>query len=120
MRRRLRPFLFALPLLFSAACGDFLTSEPESVPGWLEALIAQIELEDVTVPPTAIYRYQYAGETVYFRTARCCDVRSIVYDAEGSVICEPSGGVNGGGDGRCPDFFETRTEERLIYLDPRA
>lgn len=120
MKRRTRLSLFAIPLLLVVACNDFLTSEPESTPAWLEALIAQIELEDVTVPPTSIYRYQYAGDTVYFRTARCCDIRSIVYDAEGAVLCEPDGGIDGGGDGRCPDFLSTRTEERLIFQDPRT
>ena len=120
MRSSRRFALAALPLLLLVACNDFLTSEPESTPAWLEALIAQIELEDVTVPPTAIYQYQYAGQTVYFRTSRCCDIRSIVYDEEGAVICEPNGGVDGGGDGRCEDFFETRTEELLIFLDPRS
>jgi hypothetical protein len=36
------------------------------------------------------------------------------------VICEPSGGVDGGGDGRCPDFLSTRTDERLVFQDPRT
>ena len=122
MKRRAFVALFVLaPILAGLGCSDLLPDEPDiRNPEWLDTLIAQIQLEEVTVPPTAIYRYQYRGETVYYRTSRCCDIRSIVYDAEGSVICEPIGGVDGGGDDRCPDFFDTRTEERLIFQDPRG
>ena len=120
MRRRSR-FSLVLPLLLAVACSDLLPDEPDTrSPDWLDALIAQIQVEEVTAPPTAIYSYQYRGETVYFRTSRCCDIRSIVYDAEGNVICEPGDGIDGGGDGRCPDFLQTRTEERLIFQDPRS
>jgi hypothetical protein len=109
-----------LPLLLAAACSDLLPDEPDTRnPEWLDALIAQIELEEVTSPPTAIYSYRYHGETVYYRTSRCCDIQSEVYDAEGRILCRPDGGA-GGGDGRCPDFFDTRTEERLVFLDPRT
>jgi hypothetical protein len=109
-------FLFVLSL----ACSDSMPNEPHGNPAWLDALIAQIQSEPVTAPPTAIYSYRYQGETVYFRTSRCCDIRSMVYDAEGGVVCEPDGGVDSGGDGRCPDFLQARTDERLVFQDPRS
>jgi hypothetical protein len=120
--KRLALVALAAAILFAGArCGDLLPDEPDTRnPEWLDALIAQIELEEVTDPPTAIYSYRYRGETVYYRTSRCCDIRSIVYDAEGRVLCEPDGGVGGGGDARCPDFLETRSEERLVFQDPRT
>jgi Domain of unknown function (DUF6970) len=120
--RRLASFALAAAILLAGAgCSDLLPDEPDTRnPEWLDALIAQVELEEVTEPPTAIYGYRYHGETVYYRTARCCDIRSIVYGAEGSVICEPTGGIGGDGDPRCPDFLETRSEERLIFQDPRT
>ena len=120
MQRRTRLPLFVVPLLFVLACDDSMPTEPEGLPAWLEALIAQIEAQPVTVPPTAIYSYRYNDAIVYFRISRCCDIRSVLYDEDGVILCEPDGGIDGGGDGRCPDFLETRSEERLVFLDPRT
>ena len=119
MHRRAR-LLFGFVLALGVACSDSMPNEPQGHPAWLDSLIAQIQSEPVTAPPTAIYSYRYQGETVYLRTSRCCDLRSVLYDAEGSVVCEPEGGVDGVGDRRCPDFLQTRTEERLIFQDPRS
>jgi hypothetical protein len=119
MRRPTSLLLIGFALLFAASCNDSMPTEPGGNPAWLDALIAQIEAEPVTAPPTTIYSYRYQGDTVYFRTSRCCDIRSVVYDEEGAVLCEPEGGVDGGGDGRRPDFLTTRSDERLVFLDPR-
>jgi len=88
-------------------------------PAWLRALIAKIESEPVTDPPSAIYSYRYRGATVYFRPARCCDFPSQLYDERGGRICQPDGGLSGLGDENCPDFFSARTNEVLIWRDPR-
>jgi hypothetical protein len=110
-------------LLVILACNKDspMPTEPQSQnPVWLDALIAQIESQPVTTPPSAIFSYTYHGATVYYRIARCCDIRSVVYDANGMEICEPDGGIDSGGDNRCPDFLSTRTNERLIFQDPRT
>ncbi len=113
--------LLCAAVLLTSACKDSAPTEPTRTPAWLQTLIAQIVAEPVTNPPSAIYRYSYRGETVYFRQSRCCDVRSILYDASGTILCQPSGGINnGGGDGRCPDFFATSTREQLVFQDPRT
>ena len=101
-------------------CRDSSPTEPGMSPSWLQALIAQIQSEPVTSPPSAIYSYRYRGEIVYFRTSRCCDIRSVLYDRNGTVLCEPDGGIGGSGDGRCSDFIETRSDERLVWRDPRG
>jgi Domain of unknown function (DUF6970) len=119
MPRRARLSLLAFVLTLGVACSDSMPSEPAGNPAWLDSLIAQIQGEPVTAPPTAIYSYRYQGETVYYRTSRCCDIRSVLYDANGAVICEPDGGVDSGGVG-CPDFLSTRTQERLVFQDPRT
>lgn len=107
-------------LLGSACASSSAPSETgDSRPAWLQTLIAQIEAEPVTNPPSAIYRYQYKGATVYFRPSRCCDIRSDVYDEAGTVICHPDGGITGDGDRRCTDFFASRTGERLVWQDSR-
>lgn len=109
-----------LSLLSLLGCDHSSPTEPGASPAWLQSLIAQIQSEPVTSPPSAIYSYRYRGEPVYLRPSRCCDIRSVLYDTNGAVLCEPDGGIERGGDGRCPDFANTRTEERLIWRDPRG
>jgi Domain of unknown function (DUF6970) len=123
MKRPVFSFSLAAAVILACdilACDKAAPNQPESNPAWLDQLIAQIQSQPVTVPPTAIYRYTYRGETVYYRTSRCCDIRSVLYDFGGAVICEPDGGIDSGGDGRCPDFLATRTGERLIFQDSRT
>jgi hypothetical protein len=116
----MRPSVIAIGLLGIAlsGCGTSPT-EPDG-PDWLQALIARVEREPVTNPPSSIVSYRYRGERVYFRPARCCDIPSELYDEEGRLVCLPNGGFSGSGDGRCPDFAATRTDERLIWRDPRT
>ena len=115
------PFLVLTTLAIGAAgCSSSSSpSEPTGAPPWLQALIAQIEREPVTNPPSAIFRYRYQNRPVYFRPARCCDIPSDLYDDAGRLICHPDGGITGRGDGRCPDFFTARSDEQLIWRDPR-
>ena len=120
MKRSALALIVCTALLLPLGCEDSSPTEPGTTPSWLQALIAQIQSEPVTSPPSAIYSYRYRSEMVYFRPSRCCDIRSVLYDRKGTVLCEPDGGVDGRGDGRCPDFMQTRSEEQLIWRDPRG
>jgi uncharacterized protein DUF6970 len=103
-----------------SGCDNGSPTEPSNLnPAWLRAMVAKIESEPVTNPPSAIYRYQYRGATVYFRPARCCDFPSELYDESGALICQPDGSLSGRGNENCPDFFSARTNEALIWQDPR-
>ena len=58
------PLLGALLLLLflQIHCNKSMPTEPAGAhtnPAWLDALIAQIESEPVTTPPSAIYGYRY-------------------------------------------------------------
>jgi len=88
-------------------------------PGWVDQLIKKIESAPVGNPPLSVWRYEYNGQVVYFVPAHCCDISSIVYDADGNFLCAPDGGITGAGDGRCADFFTQRANEQLIWKDPR-
>jgi len=120
MKRSAIALIVSVAFLLPLACENSSPTEPTTAPSWLQTLIDQIQREAVTSPPTAIYSYRYRAETVYYRPSRCCDVRSVLYDANGLVLCEPDGGIGGGGDGRCPDFLATRSDERLIWRDTRG
>jgi hypothetical protein len=88
-------------------------------PAWLTTVIRQLETEPVANPPALVARYEYKGDTVYFVPPRCCDVMSVVYRSDGTVMCSADGGLTGKGDGRCPDFFTERRNEHIVWRDPR-
>ncbi len=89
-------------------------------PKWVDQLIKQFEHDPVGNPPLSVWKYDYNGQTVYFVPAHCCDIPSVVYDAGGTVLCSPDGGIKGGGDGKCDDFFTQRSNEQLIWNDSRT
>jgi hypothetical protein len=89
-------------------------------PAWLAILIQQLEMQPVANPPAFVASYEYNGEIVYFVPQRCCDIASLVYRSDGTIICNADGGFTGKGDGRCPDFFAARRNERIIWRDPRG
>ena len=41
-------------------------------------------------------------------------------DSTGTVLCAPDGGIDGRGDGRCPDFLAERKEERILWRAPKS
>ncbi|WP_439880829.1 DUF6970 domain-containing protein [Pontibacter sp. MBLB2868] len=118
--------ILVLLVIFTAACkpgasqqvSDAATERAQLAP-WLNKLINELQQEEPANPPAKIYRYTYKEQEVYYLTGRCCDIPSKLYDAQGNVLCEPDGGITGRGDGRCPDFFERRQNETLIWEDKR-
>ena len=64
----------------------------------------------------AVYSYSYMGETVYlFKNGGCPDYGEYLYDSDGNLICSPSGGFTGLGDGKCPDFYSVATNATLYW-----
>lgn len=102
-----------------SACATSFPTDQQAGPAWLQTLIAKIASEPVTNPPSSIIRYRYNGATVYYRPARCCDIFSDLYNESGTLICHPDGGIAGNGDGRCSDFLAARTDEQVVWTDPR-
>ncbi|WP_345119918.1 DUF6970 domain-containing protein [Hymenobacter antarcticus] len=88
-------------------------------PGWLKDRIAAVLSERKRNPITRILRYQYEGKDVYYVSAPCCDQYSQVFDTKGKLICQPDGGITGKGDGQCPDFEKNKSNEKLVWQDPR-
>ncbi|WP_018478502.1 DUF6970 domain-containing protein [Pontibacter roseus] len=85
----------------------------------MEDKIRELKAKDVRNPPAAVWQYEYDGQTVYYIPPYCCDVPSQLYDSNCNLICSPDGGFTGRGDGKCNDFFEKRTNERLVWKDAR-
>lgn len=94
---------------------DTLSTAPVCIQNEIETL----KSEPVRNPAAKVWQYQYNGKTVYYIPAYCCDIPSVLLDEDCNVICQPNGGIGGGGDGKCNDFFDKRTNEVLIWADPR-
>jgi len=96
-----------------------MESDTTHRPAWLKSRIAAILAERKRNPTIRILTYQYRDQTVYWESAPCCDQFSILYDTQGKVICNPDGGITGKGDGKCADFTKNKTNEKMVWQDPR-
>jgi hypothetical protein len=94
-------------------------SDTTARPPWLKARIAEVLAERKRNPITRIFKYNYGGQTVYYISAPCCDQYSQVLDTKGKLVCQPDGGITGKGDGKCADFEKNKTNEKLVWQDPR-
>ena len=119
MRNIITFFLFPLLLLISVMSCNSSTSPTEN-PDWINNLILKYESEPVGNPPQSIWQYEYEGQIVYYVPAQCCDQLSTLFNENGDIICAPDGGFTGNGDGHCPDFFQKRKNEKLIWKDTRG
>ncbi|MDP2088036.1 MAG: hypothetical protein Q8J84_01390 [Flavobacteriaceae bacterium] len=107
--------LFLIPFNFS--CDEII--DEDGATSCIREKIEQFKREKVSNPPRSVYSYQYKGKTVFYITSDCCDQYNTLYDVNCNVICFPDGGITGMGDGRCSDFFQTATNEVLIWKDTR-
>lgn len=92
---------------------------PEGLPSWLVVKIMEFQNQPPTNPPIVITRWLYTGMTVYYIPPYCCDIFSELYNEVGDLLCAPSGGITGLGDGKCPDFFDLRTDGETVWQDNR-
>ena len=92
----------------------------EATPAAILAVIEQLKSAPVENPPARVVSYSYRGGVVFYVPPHCCDVPSTLLDGAGQKLCSPDGGMTGRGDGKCSDFFETRTNERVLWSDTRT
>lgn len=103
--------LILIVLSLLSACRD------EPVPTAIANLISQYEA-DPRGSPHQVWRYEYAGATVYYMPPRCCDIASELYDESGKLLCKPDGGFTGRGNGKCPDFVSEGEKQELLWTNP--
>jgi hypothetical protein len=92
---------------------------PSDIPACILQKINEIQADEVRNPPASVWQYEYNQKTVYYIPAYCCDIQSQLLDENCNLICSPDGGLTGKGDGKCPDFFTNRKNEKLIWQDER-
>ncbi len=89
------------------------------LPACVNQQIEAIKRQPQWNPPAQVDEYSYNNKTVYLFSADCCDQYNAVYDEGCKVVCAPSGGLTGKGDGRCKDFFDVAKHVRLVWKDDR-
>jgi hypothetical protein len=71
---------------------------------WLQIKIWDYQSKPVSNPPRSIVKTTFEGKPVYYVPPVCCDIPSELYAEDGKLICYPSGGFTGAGDGKCATF----------------
>lgn len=90
-----------------------------AIPSCIKRKIEEIQSQPRYNPPATVHRYLYKGEYVYLFSSPCCDQFNYLYDRNCKVLCAPTGGFTGRGDGNCPTFKDMATDETLIWKDDR-
>ncbi len=100
--------------------GQHTNHQNETIPEWLSQFIEKEKAGPPANPPAKVFSYTFRSETVYYIPPRCCDIPGRLYDRAGKQLCLPDGGMSGAGDRKCPDFFNERKAEKLIWKDTRT
>lgn len=90
------------------------------LPWWLRERILQFEASPLNSTPVAIWQIVHRGKPAYFFLSPCCDQFNPLFNDAGQQICSPSGGLAGGGDGRCPGPMDKGTQATFIWAHPAA
>ena len=85
------------------------------LPAWLAALVADYDAQPARTAPATVQALPWFGGTAYLVTTACCDQFDPLYDARGVVICHPSGGITGRGDGKCPAVLPPPQDRREVW-----
>ena len=120
MKEMLFIYLLLHALLSCSPKAGGQASINDSTPVCILKRIEEIKKEPVWSPAAEINEYSYNGQTVYLVTADCCDQFITLMSKRCEVLCAPSGGFTGRGDGNCPDFYEKAKHLRLVWKDERG
>ena len=88
-------------------------------PSCIQQKIDELKAMSQGNPPAKITEYEYEGKRVYLLTKPCCDQYNELYDSNCNMICAPSGGLTGKGDGKCPGFEANAKLIRVVWEDKR-
>lgn len=69
---------------------------------WVKEQIAAYEMPANQKPSHVTRSVIFAGKRGYLIPSPCCDRFDFLYDSKGAILCAPSGGFGGRGDGSCP------------------
>ena len=86
---------------------------------WLQIKIWEYQSKPVSNPPRSVFKTTFEGKPVYYVPPVCCDIPSELYAEDGKLMCYPSGGFTGAGDGRCKTFILDNPVRTPVWQDAR-
>ncbi|MGZ5286909.1 MAG: DUF6970 domain-containing protein [Flavisolibacter sp.] len=115
----MKSILFTLTIFLAIAANKCQKKNLPDIPACIEAKIEAIKKEPKWNPAAEVKEFTYAGMRVFYFSSNCCDQYNTVVDENCNVVCAPSGGMTGKGDGGCNDFLEIAKEVRVVWKDMR-
>jgi len=134
------PFLLLLPtaLALMAGCvhriekgeaaplapptgSDRVSSTPSTrveiagLPEWLRIRLADYDAQPGAAAPRAVFEVAYGNGVAYYTLAGCCDQFDPLVDANGVLLCYPTGGYTGHGDGKCLGALPPPAQWREVW-----
>ena len=85
------------------------------VPEWLRIRLADYDAQPGAAAPRAVFQVRYGDGLAYYTLAGCCDQLDPLVDASGVLVCYPTGGYTGLGDGKCPRALPPVVERREVW-----
>ena len=81
----------------------------------LRIRLADYDAQPGPAAPRAVFELRYGDGVAYYVKAGCCDQLDPLVDARGVLLCHPSGGFTGRGDGKCPGPLPAPAERREVW-----
>jgi len=100
-------------LLFGCSSGDVVRHVGPYSTKWVTQQIEAYEMPTKEAVSHVTRKVMYAGKPAYLIPSPCCDQFDYLYDSRGVILCAPSGGLAGRGDGRCPEVVRTAGAREL-------
>ena len=89
--------------------------EVAGLPQWLRIRLADYDAQPGPAAPRAVFEVRYGDGVAYWVQAGCCDQLDPLVDARGVLVCYPSGGFTGRGDGKCPGALPPPADRREVW-----
>lgn len=90
-------------------------AEVPGLPEWLRIRLADYDAQPGAAAPRVVYEVRYGDGVAYYTKAGCCDQLDPLVDARGVLVCYPSGGFTGRGDGKCPGALPPAADRREVW-----
>ena len=89
--------------------------EVAGLPEWLRIRLGDYDAQPGPAAPRAVYEVRFGDGVAYYVKAGCCDQLDPLVDARGVLVCYPSGGFTGRGDGKCPRALPPQADRREVW-----
>jgi hypothetical protein len=89
--------------------------EVAGLPDWLRIRLADYDAQAGASAPRAVFQVRWGDGVAYYVQAGCCDQLDPLIDARGVLICYPTGGFTGRGDGKCLQALPLVADRREVW-----